>query len=198
MVSDYHEFVELRKARLVVPAETVVVEPTLDPSAMRYDLLKGFYDRGELQPYVTYLKPVLFYLVSSLLVAVFVMLGGLKASAVVDAVQAILVIVISVILIPYGLAATGGVQGLHAKVPEVMFNLFGGGAMSEYTWYSIASLLLVQFVGIIGSQANMTIAGSAKNELAARLGAVTGGFSKRFGVLWIDRDRAVWTEPVGS
>ena len=30
---------------------------------------------------------------------------------------AILVIVISVILIPYGLAATGGVQGLHAKVP---------------------------------------------------------------------------------
>ncbi len=61
-----------------------------------------------------------------------------------------------------------------------MFNLFGGGGLSEYTWYSIAALLLVQFVGIVGSQANMTIAGSAKNEFAARLGAVTGGFSKRF------------------
>ena len=180
MVSDYHEFVALRKARLSAPASSAVVALLADPSATRYDLLKGFYDRGELQPYVTYLKPILFYAVSSFLVAVFVMLGGLKASAVVDAVQAILVIVISVILIPYGLAATGGVHALHAKVPEVMFNLFGGGAMSEYTWYSIGSLLLVQFVGIVGSQANMTIAGSAKNELAARLGAVTGGFSKRF------------------
>ena len=178
MVNDYHEFVQLRKDRLASPP--VVVADFADPTATRYDLLKGFYDRGELQPYVTYLKPITFYLISSFLVAVFVMLGGLKASAVVDAVQAILVIIISVILIPFGLAEIGGVHELHAKVPEVMFNLFGGGAMSEYTWYSIGSLLLVQFVGIVGSQANMTIAGSAKNELAARLGAVTGGFSKRF------------------
>jgi hypothetical protein len=118
--------------------------------------------------------------VTSALVAVFVMLGGLKASAVVDALQAILVIVISVMLIPFGLSKIGGLQGLHEKVPEAMFNLFGGDIASEYTWYSIASLLLVQLVGITGSQASMTIAGSAKNELAARLGAVTGGFSKRF------------------
>jgi Na+/proline symporter len=180
MVADYHEFVDLRKARQTAPVAPTVVGSVAEPTAARYDLLKGFYDRGELQPYVTYLRPVLFYMVSSFLVAVFVMLGGLKASAVVDAVQAILVIIISVILIPFGLYATGGVHGLHAKVPAVMFNLFGGGAMSEYTWYSIGALLLVQFVGIVGSQANMTIAGSAKNEMAARLGAVSGGFSKRF------------------
>ncbi|HTO04175.1 MAG TPA: hypothetical protein VL069_10765, partial [Opitutus sp.] len=142
MVSDYHEFVELRKQHLTAPPSSAVVDSLADPSAMRYDLLKGYYDRGELQPYVTYLNPILFYLVSSVLVAVFVMLGGLKASAVVDALQAILVIVISVILIPFGLAKTGGVQGLHEKVPEVMFNLFGGGGMSEYTWYSIGALLL--------------------------------------------------------
>ncbi|MEO6005094.1 MAG: hypothetical protein ABIZ04_08140 [Opitutus sp.] len=183
MVANYHEFVELRKARQTVPPTAVAgsaASTFADPAATRYDLLKGFYDRGELQPYVTYLRPAAFYLVSSSLVAVFVMLGGLKASAAVDAVQAILVILISVVLIPFGLAAAGGVHGLHQKVPEVMFNLFGGGGLSEYTWYSIGSLLLVQFVGIVGSQANMTIAGSAKNEFAARLGAVTGGFSKRF------------------
>ena len=52
--------------------------------------------------------------------------------------------------------------------------------MSEYTWYSIGALLLVQLIGIGGTQANMAIAGSAKNEFAARLGSVTGGFSKRF------------------
>ena len=172
MVADYHEFSTLRKERASASLPAV--------AAARYEVLKGYYDHGQLQPYVTYLKPVQFYLVSSALVAVFVMLGGLKASAVVDAVQAILVIGISVMLIPFGLAKIGGLHGLHEKVPEVMFNLFGGGLASEYTWYSIASLLLVQLVGITGSQASMTIAGSAKNELAARLGSVTGGFSKRF------------------
>jgi solute:Na+ symporter, SSS family len=172
MVDDYREFTVLRKERAMAPLAAAKAE--------RYDLLKNYYDRGELQPYVTYLHPVTFYLVSSALVAVFVMLGGLKASAVVDAVQAVLVILISVILIPFGLVKLGGAGALHAKVPDVLFNLFGGGGLSEYTWYSIGALLLVQFVGIVGSQAGMTIAGSAKNELAARLGAVSGGFSKRF------------------
>ncbi len=171
-ISNYQEFSQLRKDRLAatLPAE----------KAARYEVLKGFYDRGELQPYISYLTPVPFYLVSSTLVAIFVMLGGLKASAVVDAVQAVLVILISIILIPFGLARIGGLAGLHAKVPDVMFNVFGGGNSSEYTWYSIGALLLVQLVGIVGSQASMTIAGSAKNEYAARIGAVTGGFSKRF------------------
>jgi solute:Na+ symporter, SSS family len=171
-VANFHEFVRLRQERAVS-----LLSPT---AADRYDQLKSYYDRGELQPYVSYLRPVIFYLISSVLVAVFIMLGGLKASAMVDAVQAILVILISVVLIPFGLVKLGGADELHRKLPEVMFNLFGGGAMSEYTWYSIGALLLVQFLGIASSQANMTIAGSAKNELAARLGAVTGGFSKRF------------------
>ena len=171
-VADYHEFTELRQQRTTGTLPTEKRE--------RYDVLKSYYDRGELQPYVTYLHPLTFYLVSTGLVAIFVMLGGLKASAMVDAVQAILVILISVILIPFGLMKLGGAAELHRKVPEVMFNLFGGGAMSEYTWYSIGALLLVQFLGISSSTANMTVAGSAKDEYAARLGAVTGGFSKRF------------------
>lgn len=172
MVADYHEFAGLRKQRQAAP---------LEPAAeARYDVLRDYYNRGALQPYVTYLKPVTFYLVSTSLVAVFIMLGGLKASAVVDAIQAILVVLISVILIPFGLHRIGGVGALHDKVPEVMFNLFGGDISSEYTWYSISALLFVQLIGIAGSQHNMTISGSAKDEMAARLGAVTGGFSKRF------------------
>lgn len=171
-VNDYHEFTDLRKQRQMAPLP--------EEKTARYEVLKGYYDRGELQPFVTYLHPVTFYLISTVLVATFVMLGGLKASAVVDALQAVLVILISIVLIPFGLHKLGGPSGLHEKVPDVMLNLFGGGMRSEYTWHSIAALLFVQFVGIVGSQANMTIAGSAKNELAARLGAVTGGFSKRF------------------
>lgn len=172
MVKDYHEFLELRTARS---------SGTLsEPKEARYATLRDYYQRGALQPYVTYLNPAMFYLVSTGLVAVFIMLGGLKASAVVDAIQAILVVLISVILIPFGLWKIGGVGELHAKVPDVMFNLFGGDIASEYTWYSISALLLIQLIGIAGSQANMTISGSAKDEMAARLGAVTGGFGKRF------------------
>ncbi len=172
MVANYHEFAELRERR----------QSAALPAAQeaRYSELRDYYNRGALQPYVTYLKPVTFYLVSTGLVAVFIMLGGLKASAVVDAIQAILVVLISVILIPFGLARIGGFDALHDKVPDVMFNLFGGDIASEYTWYSIAALLLVQLIGIAGSQHHMTISGSAKDEMAARLGAVTGGFSKRF------------------
>jgi solute:Na+ symporter, SSS family len=172
MVADYHEFAKLREQRQsgVLPAETQA----------RYDVLRDYYNRGALQPYVTYLKPVTFYLVSTGIVAIFIMLGGLKASAVVDAIQALLVVLISIILIPFGLIRIGGFDALHEKVPDVMFNLFGGDISSEYTWYSICALLLVQLIGIAGSQHHMTISGSAKDEMAARLGAVTGGFSKRF------------------
>lgn len=172
MVADYHEFAELRKER-----QTGALTPVAEA---RYDVLRDYYNRGALAPYVTYLKPVTFYLVSTSIVAVFIMLGGLKASAVVDAIQALLVVLISIILIPFGLWKIGGTEALHEKVPDVMFNLFGGDMASEYTWYSIAALLLVQLIGIAGSQHNMTISGSAKDEMAARLGAVTGGFSKRF------------------
>ena len=172
MVKEYHEFIDLRTQRQ--SGELAAMQET------RYSTLRDYYQRGELQPYVTYLNPAIFYLVSTSLVAVFIMLGGLKASAVVDAVQAILVVLISVILIPFGLWRLGGPTALHEKVPDVMFNLFGGDIASEYTWYSICALLLVQLIGIAGSQANMTISGSAKDEMAARLGAVTGGFSKRF------------------
>lgn len=172
MVANYHEFSELRETR-----QTAQLSPA---NEARYDVLHDYYNRGTLQPYVTYLKPATFYLISTSLVAIFIMLGGLKASAVVDAVQAILVVLISIILIPFGIIRVGGVHALHQKVPDVMFNLFGGDSASEYTWYSIGALLLIQLVGIAGTQANMAIAGSAKNEFAARLGSVTGGFSKRF------------------
>ena len=172
MVANYHEFSELRQQRQVA---------ALPPEReARYDSLRDTYNRGGLQPYVSYLNPVTFYLVSTSLVAVFIMLGGLKASAVVDAIQAILVVLISVVLIPFGLWKIGGVAALHEKVPAAMFNVFGGDAASEYTWYSIGALLLVQLIGIGGAQHHMAIAGSAKDEYAARLGVVTGGFSKRF------------------
>lgn len=171
-VADYKEYIALQKQR----TEVTLTKNQED----RYESLKGMSDRSLILPYVSYLQPWVFYVASSLLIAVFIMLGGLTASAVIDSLQAVLVMIISVILIPFGLAKIGGFRGLHERVPAQMFQIFGDNNFSEYTWYSIAAFLLMSSIAINAAGGNMNIGGSAKNELAARLGAVSGGFAKRF------------------
>jgi len=172
MQADYQEYTALRKLSR---------EATLSPPQVtRYEALKSLSNLGRIQPYVSYLKPVPFYVFSSLIVAVFIVLGGLKATAMLDALQSVLILLISVVLIPFGLMQIGGFSGLHEKVTAPMFQIFGDANFGEYTWYSIAALLLMSWVAINGGAGSMTMSGSAKNEFAARLGVVTGGFAKRF------------------
>lgn len=172
MLADYKDYETLHKQR-----EQAALSPELE---QRYEVVKDLYNLGRIHPYVSHLDPVTFYVASSLLVTAFIVMGGLTATAMVNALQSVLVMVISFILIPFGLARIGGFSGLHDKVPAQMFYIFGDADFSQYTWYSIAALLLANFVGITAAPGNMNIGGSAKDEMAARLGAVTGGFAKRF------------------
>jgi hypothetical protein len=172
MLSEFKEYQTLHKLREEVSLTT--------DQSKRYEVVKSLHDLGKIQPFVSYLKPVSFYVFTSALVAVFIVLGGLSATAVINAIQTVLIMIISVILIPFGLMRIGGFAGLHERVPEQMFRIFGDDSMGSYTWYSIAALLLVAFIGITAAPASMTIGGSAQNEMAARMGAVTGGFGKRF------------------
>jgi SSS family solute:Na+ symporter len=172
MLEEYREYSELHQRRDQAPLPA--------PLAKRYDVLKGLRDQGRIHPYVSYLQPVPFYLLANLLVAIFIVLGGLTATAVINGVQSILIILASVILIPFGLATIGGFSGLHQRVPAQMFEIFGNSDLSEYTWYSIAAFILVSFIAINAANGNMNVSGSARDEMAARLGAVTSGFTKRF------------------
>jgi len=170
-VANYDEFISLRRDRLA---------GSLNPLQMeRYYKLKGVYDRGELKPYISHLTPMTFYVASSVLVCIFIVLGGLGAAAIVDGLQAVLLGIISATLISIGLARAGWFGGIHAQVPPHMFDIFGNGAGSEYTWYSIAALLLASFIANTGSGVNMVVGGSARDEYTARLGSVTGSFGKR-------------------
>ena len=63
--------------------------------------------------------------------------AGLKAAAVTDALQGLLILFFTVLMIPLGLARIGGWHALHQAVPEVMFRLFGTVAASSCAWYSI-------------------------------------------------------------
>lgn len=127
---------------------------------------------------IPYVEPIPFYVLYTGIVAFYIMLGGIKAAAVTDAFQGILIIIFSVMMIPLGLHYVGGFAGLHAKVPEHKFFLFGSPAMSEYTWYSIAAIV---FAGLVtfGQPGGPSVA-AARDERTLRVGMLSGVFLKRF------------------
>ncbi len=146
----------------------------------RFEVLDSMNKRGELNSFISYVKPLPFYIAYTTFICIYIVLGGLRAAAFCDAFQGVLVMLMSVLMIPIGLHRVGGFGGLHRIVPDQMFMLFGTIATSEYTWYSIFAITFASLIQIFGLIHNITIAGSARDENAARIGAVSGGFSKRF------------------
>ncbi|MGD2294364.1 MAG: sodium:solute symporter family protein [Candidatus Aminicenantes bacterium] len=146
----------------------------------RYEMLNEKNKLGELHSFISYTDPLLFYFIYAVIVGIYTMLGGFRAAAITDAIQGVLIIVFSLILIPIGLAKIGGFSGLHASVPDWMFELFGSVSMSEYAWYTILAMVLANLVSIIAVAPGMQTAGSAKNEMTARFGMIAGMFFKRF------------------
>ncbi len=145
----------------------------------RYDTLNEKSKRGELHSFISYTDPLLFYFIYAMIVGIYTMLGGFRAAAITDAIQGVLIITFSLILIPIGLAKIGGFAGLHASVPDYMFELFGSVTLSEYAWYTILAMVLANLVSIIAVAPGMATAGSAKDEMTARLGMIGGMFFKR-------------------
>src|SRR5688572_12199232 len=66
-----------------------------------------------------------------------------------------------------------------------MFHLFGTVSSSEFTGWTIAAVFFATLLTGHAGPGNMGIAGSARNEFAARFGAVAGTFGKRLmTVMW--------------
>ncbi len=150
----------------------------------RYEELRERTKRGELKGLISHTDPLLFYIAYAVIIAVYTMLGGFAAAAISDAIQGVLIIIFSLLLIPIGLRELGGFEGLHARVPDYMFALFGSAATSEYAWYTIFAMVLANLVAIIAAAPMMPTAGSATNEMDARIGMLGGMFFKRFIMLF--------------
>lgn len=153
-----------------------------EPQKSRLDSLHDANARGELRSYITALEPWSFYLFYTLIVGTYVVMGGLTATAMNEALQGVLTVVFSILLIPLGLAAIGGWGQLGEKVPREMFDLFGHAA-SNVTGWTILAILFVSVVQIHGIIGNMSVSGSAKDEYAARFGAVAGTYAKRIMII---------------
>ena len=150
----------------------------------RYDELNDRQKQGELHSFISYINPVVFYISYALIVAAYTVLGGFTAAAITDAVQGVLIVTFSLLLIPLGLYQIGGFEGLHASVPDYMFELFGSAATSEYAWYTILAIVVANLVSIVAAAPMMATAGSAKDEMTARIGMIGGMFGKRVIILF--------------
>jgi SSS family solute:Na+ symporter len=129
----------------------------------------------------------------ALIVVVYGVLGGLTAAYYTDLIQGVFIILLSVLLIPFGLralvekygdpASMGFMDGwriLHERVPADYFSLFAGPSAGEFPPQYILSLSLLALVGIVVQPHFIaTGGGSAKSESEARIGLVVGNFLKR-------------------
>jgi Na+/proline symporter len=175
-VEGYRELKLLEKQHLAAPLAA-------DAKA-RLDLLRDRSARGELGSYVTQLNDIAFYLIFTIVVGTYIVLGGMSAAAVNEGLQSVLIIVFSLLLIPTGLHAIGGWSALAQKVPARMFDLFGAGGSEQFSIVGLCAILLVSVVQNAGLSHNMGICGSARNEFAARTG-VSGTYLKRLMIiLW--------------
>ncbi|HOX87481.1 MAG TPA: sodium:solute symporter family protein [bacterium] len=169
-VDGYQRFRELEGKQVYTPL--TAEEKT------EFTLLQERMNRGDLEPYKSYVNINMFYFIYAGIVGIYTILGGLFAAVVTDVVQGLLIVFLSLALIPMGLSRLGGFEGLHRAVPDHMFQLFGSASDSEYTWYFVMSMVVINLIGL--APRSFTIGGSARDDKSARIGMVTGAFAKRF------------------
>ena len=139
-------------------------------------------------PLQTVLVPIL-----AAIVIIYGVLGGLTAAYWTDLIQGVFIILLSVLLIPFGLnalvvefgdpATQGFMDGfaiMHERVSPDHFSLFNGPSAGEFPIQYIVSLSILGIIGVVVQPHFIaTGGGSAKSENEARIGLVVGNFLKR-------------------
>jgi len=107
-------------------------------------------------------------------------MGGLIATVVTESVQGLLIVVMSVLLVPFGLSAVGGIGGLHKLVESSKFSLHAAPSMAEVTIPWIVAGALISLIGIVSQPHTMEVCSTGKTEFEGRVGFTYGNFVKRF------------------
>jgi SSS family solute:Na+ symporter len=121
--------------------------------------------------------------------------GGFKAAVWTNAIHGSLIIILSVLFLPFAIAKLNlihGTQGilaagknLHEELPGRFFSIFGSAQNADFTWYFIIALSLMATLNVAVQPNQLTANAAARDELAARVGFMSGNFIKRFcTVLW--------------
>ncbi|MBN1788404.1 MAG: sodium:solute symporter family protein [Sedimentisphaerales bacterium] len=125
-----------------------------------------------------------------IVVLIYAVLGGLEAAFISDMIQGMFIILLSIILIPFGWSKINSIHGgsgiigamstVHQKLPETFFQIFGAPHTPDFTWYYIITLSFMATITVMVQPNGTVLAGSAKDELSNRTGVVIGNFIKRF------------------
>jgi solute:Na+ symporter, SSS family len=130
----------------------------------------------------------------ALIVILYGVLGGLTAAYWTDLVQGIFIIILSLMLIPFGLSALvakfgdpaihglwDGFRIMHEQLPESLFSIVGSTTASEFPLHRIIAVTVISLIGVaVQPHFIATGGGSAKSEHSARVGLVAGNLAKRF------------------
>jgi len=146
----------------------------------RVATLRDLDARGQLQSTVSPLHPVTFYIVYSLVVCAYVVVGGMAALVTAEILQGFLIIIFSGMLIPIGIHTLGGMETFSSRIPAEFFELLrDDGSTRRTTALVLLGIFATTITQINGIPGNMSIYGSAKNEFTARFGGASGTFAKR-------------------
>lgn len=103
--------------------------------------------------------------------------GGLMATVVTEAVQGLLIVVMSLMLVPFGLAKVGWFSGMHQALDPNMFRLTGLEELS--VWWILAGFVM-NLINIVAQPHTMEVCSTGKTEFEGRVGFTYGNFVKRF------------------
>jgi len=103
--------------------------------------------------------------------------GGLVASAYANFIQAMMIIVLSMMLIPSGLHAVGGMSGMRETLPPDFFKLFS--KESGLGAFTIFMLAINGVIGITAQPHMVSMCATGATERAGRVGQTYGSFVKR-------------------
>lgn len=107
--------------------------------------------------------------------------GGLIATVVTESVQGLLIVVMSLLLVPFGLRAVGGFSGLHEAVndPSKFTLMAASGQMTEVTPLWVATTSIMMLIGIVAQPHIMEVCSTGRSEFEGRVGFTYGNMVKR-------------------
>lgn len=119
--------------------------------------------------------------------------GGLQAAYWTDLIQGLCIILLSILLLPFGLTALvekfgnpetmgllDGFRLMHEQVPPEYFSVVGSTSKSEFPLHFIVAVVVINLMTVVVQpHFIITGGGSAKDENSARIGLVVGNFLKR-------------------
>ena len=123
------------------------------------------------------ISPELAIIAMTILFVSYGVLGGLNAAIITDALQGVLTVILSFLILPFALDAVGGINGLRSSISDP--SVFKVVAPGEITTLYVIVIAVNGLIGWVTSPYSMAMCGAGKTEEESRIGLVGGMLLKR-------------------